>query len=385
MHADLLKVFRHCVKTCLEEETSDGLFSRHFLLEVLPERREYKTFNPDRFIAFTEREELLYWIKRARKEGYNESQTEGKFIEPVLKALGNGMMSQTALDSEHADFALYPAKAKEGFIDDYSNTYSLVESKRIGRLRNKYFIQKEDNKDEIYQILNYLRTLNLQLSNNGFNNDVSFAVLTDGVLWRIYSKKFTHSTTEFQRNFIEFNLEHILEIADPELRVRMLKLFGFFFSEKTLRTELAKTQSQASELQTGVTQALREQTFSALEYIATGIWRSAYVEQDLVMKLLIEKDGRVNLSQVYDDESERAKLLKLVFDESVVYLLRLLFLLYGEDRELFLRQITYRKSSKATEICCQRSWVTLSRLAKCQVFQTFRIMTTYAYLRLLLR
>lgn len=155
------------------------------------------------------------------------------------------------------------------------------------------------------------------------------------MLWRIYSKKFTHSANEFSHNFIEFNLERILDVENAELRAQLLKLFGFFFNEKTLRADLTKAQSQASELQTGVTQALREQTFTALEYIATGIWRSAYVKPNLVMKLLIERDGRVNLSKVYEDENERAKLLKLIFDESVVYLLRVLFLLYGEDRGLF--------------------------------------------------
>ena len=137
MHTDLLRVFRHCVKTNLEEETSEALFSRHFLLEVLPERREYKTFNPEKFIAFADEYGLLQQIKRGRKQKFNESQTEDILIEPVLKTLGNGMMSQTALDSDHADFFLYPPKAKEGFLDDYSNTYSIVESKRIDRLRNK--------------------------------------------------------------------------------------------------------------------------------------------------------------------------------------------------------------------------------------------------------
>lgn len=335
MHTDLPNVFRHCIKTNLEEETSAALFSRHFLLEVLPERREYKNFKHEKFIDFIDEYGLLQQIKRGRKQKLNESQTEDIIIAPVLKALGNGMMPQAALNSDHADFFLYPPKAKEGFLDDYSNTYSIVESKRINRLRNKYFIQKQDNSDEIYQTLRYLRTLNLQLDNNGLNNDVNFAILTDGVLWRVYSKKFTHSTNEFSHNFIEFNLEHILEIENVELRSRLLKLFGFFFNGKTLRADLAKAQSQARELQIGVTKALREQTFTALEYIATGIWRSAYVDQDLVMRLLIEKDGRVNFSKVHKDENERARLLKLIFDESVVYLLRLLFLLYGEDRDLF--------------------------------------------------
>ena len=62
------------------------------------------------------------------------------------------------------DFCVYSGDA---YDNDYTNTNAVVESKRYGRIEAKYYIRKEDNSDEVYQTLNYLRTINLCLNNKG--------------------------------------------------------------------------------------------------------------------------------------------------------------------------------------------------------------------------
>ena len=322
-----------CIKTSIEEDEGSTLFSPHFLLNVLPNRRSYQKFDPDPFINSLAELRFKERIKDSKRNRDNESQTEDHLIVPILQLLNNGMLSQGELDGDHTDFLLYPPGTD--FEKDFGNTYSVVESKRVGRLRNKYFAQKSDNSDEIYQIRNYLRGINETLNNLGKCNNVEFAVLTDGVLWRLYSRRFTHSKTEFETHFLEFDLEQILSLPETEDRYELLKLFAFVFRRKSLETELIKVQRDAQELELAVSKALREQTFTALEFIATGIWRQLYVEQDPLRVMTMASYPEIDMSLVHSDENERAKLLKFVFDESLVYLLRLLFLLYGEDRQLF--------------------------------------------------
>lgn len=322
-----------CLKTSVNDDASSVLFSPHFLLTVLPTRKAFHTHKAESFINFVTDSQFLERIKLSRRNSDNESQTEDHLITPILKQLDNSLLSQAHIDGEHTDFLLYPPSTD--FLPNFENTYAVVESKRVGRLRNKYFSQRNDNTDEIYQIRNYLRSLNVTLENKGAANRVHFAILTDGILWRLYSRKYTHSKGEFENHFLEFNLEEILKLKEAKVRNQLLKLFSFFFTRSSLEGALISAQNEARELEFAVTKALREQTFTALEYIATGIWRQLYIEQDPMLIAALVKYPQIDYERVHNDENERAKLLKVVFDESLVYLLRLLFLLYGEDRELF--------------------------------------------------
>lgn len=320
------------IRTSLDED-ENGLITTHYINEVLPQTKQFKEFHCRRLTAWVEGDgrKPLKDVFAESKE-LNERQTEDALIRPILESLDNQLIAQIPLGGDVMDFCIFEG---ESFADDYTNTSAVIESKRYGRIESKYYIRKKDNSDEVYQTLNYLRTINLSLNNHGSGNDVPFIVLTDGYLWRIYSKQYTHSEREYERRFVEFNLEAIANCPDKAERDKYLKLFGIFFCKASLAGALLKHQKDSDELEVAVTKELREQTFTALEYIATGIWRKIYVDDNPIYSAVLENSYGIDVESAHTDENERAKLLKTVYDESLVFLLRLLFVLYAEDRNLF--------------------------------------------------
>lgn len=319
-------------------EADSSLITPHYINEVLPATKHYKEFHLNRLMAIVDDAKIPLAVKFANSKELNERQVEDTLIRPILESLGNVLKAQIPLNSDKVDFCVYTPNEEikpDGFADNYANTTAIIESKRYGRIENKYYIQKKDNTDEIYQTLNYLNTMNLTLANNKNPHRVPFAVLTDGYKWRIYSKNYTHNLKEYESHFIEFNLEAIVNCPDREQRNHLLKLFGIFFSKESLAGELIKYQKASSELETAVTVALKEQTYTSLEYIATGIWRAIIKDENPLLINILKTTYDVDVEKSRNDEEERAKLLKIIYDESLVFLLRMLFVLYAEDRNLF--------------------------------------------------
>ncbi len=320
------------IKTSLDEDGS-GLISSHYIEEVLPQTKQFKEFHCKRLTDWVDgvgQKPLKDVFDESRE--LNERQTEDVLIRPILESLDNKLLAQVGLDGDIMDFVIYDG---DEYLPNHANTTAVIESKRYGRIEGKYFIRKEDNTDEIYQTLNYLRTLNLMLNNTGSDNDVNYIVLTDGYTWRIYSKLYTHSVKEYERHFIEFDLEAISKCPDKAERDKYLKLFGIFLCKQSLAGQLLKHERDSSELERAVTTELREQTFTALEYIATGLWRKLYVEQSPILSAVVKSTYGLDVEEAHIDERIRADLLRIVYDESLVFLLRLLFVLYAEDRNLF--------------------------------------------------
>lgn len=320
------------IRTSLAED-GDQLFTSHYISEVLPKTKQFAKTNYEALIAWADgngRQALSGVFNHAKK--YNERQIEDALIRPILEMLGNKLVAQVSLSGDIVDFCVYTG---DHFDPYYTNTTAIIESKRHGRIENKYYIHKEDNTDEIYQTLNYLRTMNLTLNNTGSDHNINYAILTDGYRWRIYSKAYTHSIDAYQRHFVEFDLEAIAANPYKKERDQYLQLFAAFFCKASLSGNLQKYEVASSELETAVTKELREQTFTALEYVATGIWRKCYLEDNPIMALVIKQAYNIDMDEAHKNPSERAKLLHVVYEESLVFLLRLLFVLYAEDRRLF--------------------------------------------------
>ena len=325
------------IVTSLSEDDS-SLITAHYINEVLPTTKQYKEFHMNRLMAIVDDPKVPLSVKFEASKKLKETPIEKLFIVPILESLGNHLRPRVTLNSDEVDFCVFTPDDSikpDGFSDAFLNTTAIVESKRHGRINNKYYIQKKDNTDEIYQTLNYLNMMNLTLANKKNSHRVSFAVLTDGYRWRIYSKNFTHNTKEYESHFIEFDLEAIVNCKDIAQRNHLLKLFGIFFSKESLAGELLKHQRASSELETAVTTALKEQTYTSLEYIATGIWRVITDDENPNMISTLKIYYGIDADKVKYDEEERAKLLKIIYDESLVFLLRMLFVLYAEDRNLF--------------------------------------------------
>ena len=332
-----MKIDSNYILTNLSEDDT-SLISSHYINEVLPTTKQYKEFHLNRLMAIVNDPKMPLSVKFESSKNLKERPIEDALIKPILESLGNHLRAQVSLNGDAVDFCVFTPDDSikpDGFAEDYVNTTTIIESKRYGRIENKYYIQKKDNTDEIYQTLNYLNTMNLTLAHNKNGNRVSFVVLTDGYRWRIYSKNYTHNIKEYESHFIEFNLEAIVNCPNTEQRNHLLKLFGIFFSKESLAGELVKYQKASSELETAVTVALKEQTYTSLEYIATGIWRVITDDENPLMISILQSHYGIDADKVKTDEEERAKLLKIIYDESLVFLLRMLFVLYAEDRNLF--------------------------------------------------
>lgn len=322
------------VRTSIDVDGA-ALVTSHYLREVLPSLKEYERYETPAPMIELAKGDLPRLL--ATSKNLAESQIEDYIIKPVLEAIGNHLWRHPR-DSENKelDFCCFDPDVKayppNGFDPRFSNATAIIESKRWGRIENKYYVAKEDYDDEVWQPLGYLRNVNLMLENLGSEHRVGYAVLTDGYLWRIYSRRYTHDVREHESHFLEFDLGAILGCSDSELRSELIRLFAWFLRPESFRRVLARTESESAKLETDVTTTLREQTFSALEYIATGIWREKATP---MVAMVLKQSYGVDVERAESDPDERARMLRVVYDESLVFLLRLLFVLYAEDRGLF--------------------------------------------------
>jgi len=309
-----------------------GLFSRHYVFDILP--------TAERFIKF-KHEDQLNKIKNnynpetlnklSGKSKLSEREIE-KILENVFQALNLSYKLQAPIGSKFIDFAMYTGN---DFLEDFSNSYVICDAKRVNRLQNKYHITKQSNDDPIFQIKHYLKEINNQLFNINAKS-IDFAFLTDGLIWRIYSRFFTHNDYDFESNFIEFDLGAMLLEKDAETKNAALKIFLFFFNYDSWNYNLIESYHQSSNLSKEVTRELKSQVFTALELLSTGIWRE--IKDDFTSyKSKLEYYG-IDISKVNDAKIKR-RTMEVIYNESMVYLLRLLFLLYCEDRDLFKNKV----------------------------------------------
>ncbi len=303
-------------------DDSGTLFSKHYFEQILPLTKEYKTFDASDTIA--QIENLI-----EADSFLSEADVEEEVIRPIFRALGLSYKVQAPLYGKNIDYAIYEGDA---YDRDFTNTVLVVEAEHYGKLKNKYFIKRQDNVDPIAQIRNYLRGVNEVLANSDSGRTVDYGLLTDGSKWRLYSRKYTHSDRDFEQNFLEFDFAVIRSLGESEQR-HYLKLFCYLLGLDGLRQRLVDTETESTNHEQAVTTELRKQVYPALEYIATGLWRRLMVDEDQGLRSLLTTAYGIAEDNI-DDVDKRSDILKIVYDESLVFLLRLLFILYVEDRKI---------------------------------------------------
>ncbi len=315
------------IKFSLNSEDS-GLFSRHYILDILPLAERYKKFKHEDQSKKLKAKYNPVTLKKLSERGKLSEREIENILETVFEILKLNYKLQAPIGSKFIDFAMYSGGE---FLNDFSNTYVICDAKRVHRLQNKYHIVKQSNDDPIYQIKYYLKEVNNQLFNINAR-PIDFGFLTDGLIWRIYSRFFTHNDYDFESNFIEFDLGGILSEKDSQMQESALKMFLFFFNNDSWTQNLLESYHQSGNLSKEVSRELKSQVFTALELIATGIWREIKNNPESYRHKLVNYD--LDIDQLGDVKRKR-KTLEIIYYESIVYLLRLLFLLYCEDRELF--------------------------------------------------
>ena len=252
----------------------------------------------------------IYDEEKFKKQ--NEHQFEDDFISKVLKILGWNFVRQDEKiiqgKLEKPDFLLFSnekLKAKYENLDKETkksnNEFAII-------LESKAYNVEIDNKkvkdNPHFQILRYLSNL---------KKDYGF--LTNGRFWRFYD----NSTLNSNKVFYEINLEQIIKDQND-------RAFAYFYS-----VFAAFNFKEENHLQT----ALANNKLSKIK-----------IEDDL-KSIIYGTNGKESLfefigSRIYDKTGAD---LKLIYENSLYFVFRLLFIAYFEDKfELILEKHKYFKS-----------------------------------------
>jgi type I restriction-modification system DNA methylase subunit len=302
---------------------NSGLFSNHWLEHRLPLEPEWAELREEATNAIHALSELWEEKEKHVEHYANEQTLEVEWIQPVLRLLGWQFDYQTFLRGDRPDYAL--------FLDDAAYDAALKSGKRehaywdyptlLGDAKawhvNLDRPQKVNNKREYppEQIERYLR-----------NSNLPFGLLTNGRTWRLYPATLTREQARFE-TYIEGDLTTILrrwrqvEKKGGALFERNSLLddfmpFFLFFSPLAFRavgdrqTLIERAIKGSSEYRIGVGEGLRDRVFEAL-------------------RLCIE-----GFMQHRPNGLDAEKHLAQCREQSFIFLYRLLFIVYAEDRLL---------------------------------------------------
>lgn len=241
----------------------------------------------------------------------NEAQLEEKFIAPLLAQLGWAKAYQVGLTVQgkfaKPDFCLVLHPEQENALitsKDHTHITAICESKAWDKTLDTGKADRHQNPH--HQLQDYLSTLR-----------VRFGFLTNGRLWRVYD---TDKITA-KKTFIEFDLLRLLAIEDAAEKAQGLALFAFFFGRDTY---VQPTEAgQVSAIQQAIF-ASADFTLAVEENLKAVIYGYAGEDSafEIMGKAIQKANPRASLADVYEN--------------SVVLLFRLLFVVYFEDKNYAL-------------------------------------------------
>ena len=298
--------------------TGGLLFSDYFLRSGVEDLPEWQAQTPT---ELDQAREVLTKImdSAASAASMNESDTERLVIEPLLDLLGwTHRLTQQNLSptgrTDVPDYLLFGsredfarAQAQGAQNRRYRNGASFLE----GKAWQVPLDRAAAGSAPSTQMLRYLSLAEVQSDQR-----IRFAILTNGRLWRLYDQKARSRAEEF----LEVDL---LLVARPDLATepddanRALRLFLLFFAGSAFRADThGKT---LHERALGESRRYEEQVTKALADVVFG-----RVFRDLADAL------RRNDPDAGSDAAYLAELR----EATLIYLYRLLFTLFAEDRKL---------------------------------------------------
>jgi len=296
------------------------LFSSHYLEHRLVDSPEWSLDPRPTFDALQQ----LYQRKKALLSSLNEAQTEEEFIKPVLEILGFSYIAQVVTKTkgraERPDYALfandeqklaaYPNQNNESVF--YHQVLAIAEAKYWERPLSK--ISSNDQRDiykntnPSFQIVSYL-----------IGTGVKWGFLTNGREWRLYSRLASSINDEFYA----IDLVALLEANDLE----KFKYFWLFFRQEAFEPNaqnknfLERIREGSSAYATQVGDELKGLVFEQIFARLAG----GFVTD------LVGKDHAIQADQVYE--------------ATLSFLYKLLFLFYAEARYLLPVEGDYRDYS----------------------------------------
>jgi len=298
------------MQSALTYRTNRDLFSNHYLDEHLPETEEWDGVSDEELQEAYEDIMALWEREKDTAPKRNESQLEEKFIRPMFRKLGIPfeVEESTSRTQRRPDYGFFDTEdgARDAFErreeggDFYENAVAVADAKRWGRpLDTRGSGEHErDFENPSYQIHVYLQETPAQ-----------WAVLTDGKKWRLYYGPTSHRLD----SYYEVDLPTILESGDLE----DFKYFYLFFRHEAFLDDgsgdsfLDDVYDESNVFAQELGEDLQDNIYEAIKILSEGYLQ--YPENDL-------------------DEDD----LDLIHDSSLIYLYRLIFVLYAEaeGREL---------------------------------------------------
>lgn len=314
-------------------KTSKSLFSRHYLTRRLPDHPEWRE-DPGPALAALRQ---LYAAQKDRLPLYNEDQTEEEFILPILRDVlgfaGAYTVEATARQQgrvQRPDYALFANAAQKKEADRhlgderafYARAAAVADAKYWQRPLSQKRADERDawrNSNPSFQIVNYLAA-----------TGVDWGVLTNGRIWRLYSRQVSGTATEFY----EVDLFDVLE-PDPDQPgdpINAFKRWQLFFRRAAFapdsqgRSFLERVRAGSAAYARVVGDQLKDRVFDQIFPLLAG----GFVAD-------MAWHGR-------DCQSETAR--RQIQEATLSLLYKLLFLLYGEARGLLpLDHRGYRRQS----------------------------------------
>ena len=281
------------------------LFTHYFLTDGIKATAEWQASlgQPEAFAAFrngvTRHHDAL-----SRSQDPNEARTEEELIRPVLELLGWTEYVPQPSASGHEDipdhllFADADSKARAG--NPFQNATVVEESKRFGLA-----LDSRDRKDRAQrgtphgQILRYLATAEIESEGH-----IRWGILTNGSVWRLYDYRARPRAS----GFFEADLAELLKPGkEDDLRVfhLLFRRESFTLRDGATTTFLEAALAEGRRYEEQVAQDLSGVVFER-------------VFPNLVKALAKKPGGSLAESR----------------DAALIFLYRLLFVLYAEDRGL---------------------------------------------------
>lgn len=279
---------------------NNGLFSDYYLNEILPTLAEW-----NEGVLFAEAKAVLQQLRDLRERtnpaALDESQLEEQWVKPILSALNLHYSVQVKIryrDHGHRKpdylFVGSDVEARALTSEIYtpsqiSHALAVGDAKRWGVNLDQ---SAPNQRNPAQQIDEYLRY-----------SELTWGILTDGRYWRLY-----HRDTSKYNSYYAVDLEDLIQKNNTDA---FMYFYAFFRLEAFTSGWLAKVLAGSEDFAQTLTDKLEDEVYEALELIAQGFldYRRNRLKPD-------------------------AATLRLIYEQSLVLLYRLLFIFYAESREI---------------------------------------------------
>ncbi len=303
------------MQTSLTAWKTQNLFSPHYIENRLENTQEWKDLEQSTVdaafnsIANLFEEEMPELVER------NEMPLEERFIRPVLQVLNHHWEVQQAVHRNRRtpDYALFGSDSerqkavvrKQEGEDVYKNAIGIADAKHWDRDLDVENNDQRDFGNPNYQISYYLQ-----------ETPPDWGIVTNGRKWRLYYAPTSHKLN----SFFEVDLPTILKSGD----LRAFTVFYVLFRRQAFCPDvqgecfLDRVYQQSARFSRELGEDIQDRIYDALKVLAQGFLHN-------------------------DENNLDADDIDYIHDASLVYLYRLIFILYAESEERSLLPIDSKK------------------------------------------